>query len=79
MSAPNSRPKHSGRTVEQDVGITVRGRGVRLPADTFASWAVREVAVEIAAATGAPYVDVIGDVIDAYLDALDEQAAEAAA
>jgi hypothetical protein len=59
--------------------ITVRDRVYELDGTVFAQWRVREVANDIAAQTGEAYSEVVGDVIGAYLHALDEQPREAAA
>lgn len=61
------------------VVIRVRGRTYQLDGDTFTQWQVREVAADIAVQTGAPYGQVVGDVINTYTAALDERAVEAAA
>jgi hypothetical protein len=67
------------RSSQPHVVIRVHARPYRLPADTFAQWAVRSVAGSIATATGVPHSEVVGAVIAAYINALDERIAELAA
>jgi hypothetical protein len=61
------------------VVIRVRGRTYQLDGDTFTQWQVREVAADIAVNTDELYSEVVGEVINTYIAALDERAVEAAA
>jgi hypothetical protein len=71
-------PGEPNDTTGPIVVITVHDRVYQLDGTVFAQWRVREVAADIASA-GEPYKDVVTDVIDAYVRALDERLGEAAA
>ncbi len=75
----SSIPDEPNDTTGQVVVITVRNRVYQLDGTVFAQWRVREMAADIAASTGAAYSEVVTDVIDAYIQALDERLADAAA
>jgi hypothetical protein len=72
-------PGESNDSTGPVVVIRVRSRTYQLDADAFTQWQVREVAADVAAITGEPFSQVVTDVIDAYVRALDEQPREAAA
>jgi hypothetical protein len=72
-------PGEPNDTTGPIVVITVHDRVYQLDGTVFAQWRVREVAADIAASAGEPYKDVVTDVINAYVRALDGTADEAAA
>jgi hypothetical protein len=71
--------KDTTQPLDETVVITVRGQVYELAGDVFTNWRAREVAADITDRTGAPYSEVVVDVIDAYIAALDGTAEESAA